>query len=165
MSLHCRFNSLLGQKIGALIDFFFPPFRKVISQQTFRYGVSGACNMGFDWVLYFVLYNFIFAKQNVDFLFLTFTPHIASLIFSFPITFLSGFWLGRYVSFSGSAMRKRKQLFRYLLVVCVCLLIHYFCLKLFVEVFMWYPTPSKMVITIATAIVSYFSQKYFSFRL
>ncbi len=50
------------------------------------------------------------------------------------------------------------------MVVIVNLLINYFGLKLCVEVLYWYPTPSKMLITMFTVVFSFFAQKYFSFR-
>ena len=40
----------------------------------------------------------------------------------------------------------------------------YFGLKLFVELCGIYPTPSKMIITIITIVISFFGQKYFSFK-
>ena len=40
----------------------------------------------------------------------------------------------------------------------------YLGLKLCVEVWGWYPTPSKIVITLLTVLISFFGQKYYSFR-
>ena len=120
--------------------------------------------MCIDWVLYFIFYNFIFHKQVVDLVFVAFTPHIASFVFKFPITFLTGFWLSRHVSFSDSQLRGRVQIVRYLLVVGGCILINYAGLKLFVEVCGFYPTPSNILTSIIAAIFSYFSNKYFSFK-
>jgi putative flippase GtrA len=121
--------------------------------------------MGFDWVLYFITYNFIVQKQLVHLGFVTLSPHIASLLFTFPITFFTGFLLQKYVTFTASQMRGKDQLVRYMAVVMANLLINYFGLKLFVEVIGIYPTPSKMLVTIITTAFSYFSQKKFTFRI
>ncbi|NLO70060.1 MAG: GtrA family protein [Porphyromonadaceae bacterium] len=160
-----RIFILTGKFISDIIDFFYPPFRKYFSLHFFRYSVSGASNMGFDWVLYFITYNFIVQKQLVHLGFVTLSPHIASLLFTFPITFFTGFLLQKYVTFTASQMRGKDQLVRYMAVVMANLLINYFGLKLFVEVIGIYPTPSKMLVTIITTAFSYFSQKKFTFRI
>jgi putative flippase GtrA len=92
------------------------------------------------------------------------TPHIMSLLIVFPITLLTGFLLNKYVTFTQSSLRGYKQLWRYILIVAVNLLVNYFGLKLLVEICGIYPTPSKMIITIITVIISFFGQKYFSFK-
>lgn len=150
--------------IRRLIDFFYPPFKKLIPINFFRYLSCGGLNVAFDWVLFFVFYNFIFQKHVVDLGFIAFKPHIAAFLFTFPITLLLGFYLSKYVSFEGSTLRGRIQLFRYLMVVLGCLLINYFCLKLFVDVMHIYPTPSKMITTIFTTIFSYLVQKNYTFQ-
>ena len=92
------------------------------------------------------------------------SPHILTLCIVFPITLFTGFWLNRNVTFTQSSLHGARQLIRYMLVVALNLAINYFGLKLCVEVWGWYPTPSKMCITLVTVIVSFFGQKYFSFR-
>lgn len=156
---------ITGKFIGDIIDYFYPPFEKYFSLQFFRYGVSGVANVVFDWVLYFVTYNFIIQKKLVYLGFVTLSPHIASLLITFPITLFTGFLLQKYVTFTASKMRGVDQLMRYMAVVGVNLLINYFGLKLFVDVFRFYPTPSKMLITVVTAIISYVLQKKFTFRI
>lgn len=156
---------ITGKFISDFIDFFYPPFRKYFSLQFFRYGVSGVANMGFDWVIYFVMYNFVIQKQLVHLGIVTLSPHIASLLVTFPITLFTGFLLQKYVTFTASQMRGADQLVRYLAVVGTNLLINYFGLKLFVDVLRIYPTPSKMLVTVITTIFSYFSQKKFTFRI
>ncbi|MDO5524229.1 MAG: GtrA family protein [Bacteroidia bacterium] len=156
---------LTGKFIGNVIDFFYPPFKRFFSLQFFRYGVSGAANLVFDWLLYFVTYNFIFRKQVVELGFTAVSPHIAALLVVFPVTLLSGFLLQKYVTFTASQMRGREQLVRYMVVVGVNLFINYFGLKLLVEVLHLYPTPSKMVVTLICTIFSYFSQKKFTFKI
>ncbi len=91
------------------------------------------------------------------------TPHIASLCIVFPITLVTGFWLNKYVTFTQSELRTVKQFIRYCLIVAVNLAINYWGLKLCVEVWGWFPTPSKMLITVITVIISFVCQKYFTF--
>lgn len=165
--------------ITKIIDFFYdniilriPKAKNIIGRQFFRYGVCGSCNMVLDWVLYFIFYNFVVGH---DLVYITLpsitssfeiclTPHIATLCIVFPITLFTGFWLNRYVTFTGSSLRGRSQLGRYILIVFINLLVNYLGLKLLVEICGLYPTPSKMLITLITVTISYFGQKYFSFR-
>lgn len=157
-------NSFLQKHIISLLAFFHKPFSKIIPFQLFRYGVSGVANMIFDWFLYFVFYNFIFCHNIVHIGPIAISAHIASFIFTFPITFLSGFWLSRYISFKESIVRGHIQLIRYLLVVCGCILLNYICLKFFVEYCGFYPTPSKMLTTGITTVFSFLMQKFFTFK-
>lgn len=160
-----RILILTGQFINDVIDFFYPPFKRYFSRQFFCYGVSGGANIGFDWLLYFVVYNYVIKKQFVPLGCVTISPHIAALLITFPITMFSGFLLQKYVTFTSSDLRGRKQLARYIAVVGVNLLINYFGLKLLVKVLHFYPTPSKMVVTLICTIFSYFSQKKFTFKI
>lgn len=163
----------ISQIITKIIDFFYRPFSKYVPQQLFRYAACGGGNMVLDWVLYFVVYNFVVGHELVYITLpnrlialspLCLTPHIMSLLIVFPITLLTGFWLNKYVTFTQSSLRGYKQLLRYILIVAVNLLVNYFGLKLLVEICGIYPTPSKMIITIVTVIISFFGQKYFSFK-
>ena len=142
----------------------------MVPEEMFRYAACGGGNMVLDWLLYFLIYNFVIGHDLVYFQLSTInyqlclTPHIATLCIVFPITLLTGFWLNKYVTFTQSTLHGARQLVRYVLIVAVNLLINYVGLKLCVEVLGWYPTPSKVVITLITVLVSFFGQKYYSFR-
>ena len=153
-----------GQRICRLIDFFYPPFRKYMAIQFFRYGVSGVANMIFDWILYFLVYHTVLHQQMLHLGIVTLSSHIAALFITFPVTFLSGFLLQKYVTFSTSELRGRVQLFRYFLVLVANLLLNYLGLKILVEFIHVFPTPAKMLVTIVTTLFSYFSQKKYTFK-
>ncbi len=125
--------------------------------------------MVLDWILYFIIYNFVIGHElitiNSSFInsSFTMTPHIASLCIVFPITLLTGFWLNKYITFTQSDLKTAKQFIRYCLIVALNLAINYLGLKLCVDIWGWYPTPSKMLITVITVIISFFCQKYFTF--
>lgn len=157
----------IARIITQIIDFVYHPFRRYIPRELFRYGACGGGNMVLDWVLYFLLYNYVIGHELVylslggrEF---CLTPHIATLCITFPITLLTGFWLNKYVTFTRSNLHGARQLLRYVSVVGVNLAINYFGLKLLVEHWGWYPTPSKIAITLLTIVFSFFAQKYFSF--
>jgi len=160
-----EFLTKKGLWIQKVIDFVHPLVRRFIPVQLYRYGVTGSANVVFDWVLYFLVYNFVFKEKIVELGFISISPHIATLAIVFPITTLSGFLLQKYVTFTASDLKGRVQLIRYLMVVFANLIINYAGLKLFVDGFDFYPTPSKMLITIITVICSYIGQKKFTFKI
>ena len=156
---------LTGKFISDIIDFFYPPFRRYFSLQFFRYGVSGAGNMVFDWLLYSFVYNVVLQKQMLNLGLVTLSSPIAALFITFPITLFTGFLLQKYVTFTASEMRGHKQLVRYMLVVALNLVINYTVLKILNGVLGLWPLASKMIITVITTLFSYFSQKKFTFRI
>ena len=154
----------IGNSIRGVIDFFYPPFSKYMAIQFFRYGVSGVANMIFDWVLYFLVFHFVLHQQMLHLGIVTLSSHIAALFITFPITFLSGFLLQKYVTFSSSELRGHVQLFRYFVVLLANLVLNYLGLKLLVDTMRVFPTPAKMVVTVFTTLFSYFSQKKYTFK-
>jgi len=159
-----KLHHWLKNTILNVVDFFYPPFRKIMPQQTFRYAACGGGNMALNLVIYAITYNFILKKQIVYTPVMAISPHIAAYIISFFITFPIGFYLSMFVVFPESYLRKRIQLFRYFTVVVICIILNYVLLKLFVDEWKWYPTPSMFVNTVLIVTFSYFSQRHFSFR-
>lgn len=155
----------MRKPIEQFIDFFYPPFSKVMNKLTFRYAACGGANTVLDIFLFFISYNFIFRKQNLVLPFVTISPHIAAFLFAFIFTFPIGFLLSRYVVFQGSAMTGRSQLFRYFLTVLGAILLNYIFLKIFVEKFHFYPTVAKICTTVIVVAFSYLSQTYFTFKV
>ena len=159
-----KFLEKIREGFIKIIDWFYFPFLSFIPHEIFRYAVTGGLNTVFDLILYFVVYNFVLKKEIVELGFVAISPHIAAFLIVFPVTFLSGFLLAKYITFSASELRGRIQLFRYGLTVFGAIILNYVCLKLFVEQFGWYATFSKGVTTIIVVIYSYIAQRYFSFK-
>jgi putative flippase GtrA len=150
--------------IISFIDFFYPPFSRVMPIQTFRYAACGGGNTLLDIFIYAVAYNFILHKQDLNLGFMVFKPHIAAIIISFCVSFPTGFFLMRNVVFTESTLQGRVQLFRYFVLVLVCLFLNYIFIKLFVEQFHIYPTVAKVFTTIIVVSFSYLTQKNFTFK-
>ena len=156
---------MVKKKIIAIIDaFYFPFFRRFIPLQTFRYAICGGANIGFDIVLYFLLYNFVLQKQNLDLSFVVISPEIAAFLITFPVTFFTGLWLSKNISFQNSVLAHRTQAFRYFLVVLMNIAIKYWGLKLCVEVLRIFPSVSNAIMTVITIIFSYLMQNHFTFK-
>lgn len=147
-----------------IIDWFYFPFLHFIPREVFRYAVTGGLNTVLDLTLYFIFYRYILDMQMVDLGFIAISAYIAAFLMVFPITFLTGFILAKYVTFNASELKGRIQLFRYGLTVFGAIILNYVFLKIFVEYFGWYATFSKGVTTAIVVIYSYISQRYFSFK-
>ena len=143
---------------------YIPQIHKIVSRDIFGYGICGGANMVLDTLWYFVLYHYVVCEQFVDLGIVVMSPHIATLCLVFPITFFTGFWLNRHVAFRVTHLRSRRQLVRYALSVVGSIVINYVCMKLFVESFHLWPTPSKMLTTVITVVYSYLAARYFTFR-
>ncbi len=160
-----QLHNWLKKTILQVVDYFYPPFKKLMPLQTFRYAACGGTNTAFGIFLYFIAYNYIFQKQVVELGFVALSPYIAAeYLFSIWITFPLGFYLSKYVVFPESEIKKGIQLFRYFLTLAGAIILKYLLLKLFIEVFEWYPTPSNMATSVFVISFSYFSQRFFSFK-
>jgi putative flippase GtrA len=151
--------------IHSVIEFFYFDFLKFIPLTTFKYLACGGSTALLDLIIYFISYNFIFDKQAVPVFDIEIGAHIAAFIVSFAFSFPMGFYLSKYVVFTHSELRGRVQLFRYGLTVLSCIGLNYLFLKLFVDAFGWYATPSKALTTGLVAVYSFFTQQYFSFKV
>ena len=155
----------LTSLITNTIDLFYiPVVRRFVPQQIFRYGACGALNMSLDALWYFVIYNFIVAKQFVDLGFVTISPHILSLVIVFPITFFTGFWLNRHVAFRTTHIDSLQQLLRYLLTVIGAIIINYISMKFLVEHAHIWATPSKLLTTVISTVYSYLVGRFYTFK-
>ncbi len=149
----------------SFIDFFYPPFRKVMPLQTFRYAACGGANTVLGFLIYSFAWKFIFSEQILHLGHFAITPYVASLILAFLINFPIGFILMKYVVFVDSNIRGHIQFFRYFFVFVSNLVLNYFLLKILVE---WVYVNAILAQLISTAVVigiSYLLQRHFTFRV
>lgn len=153
-----------GNFIIGIVDWFYFPFLHFIPREVFRYAATGGANTMLDLTLYFVFYQFILKGQVVELGFVAISAHIAAFLIVFPITFTTGFFLAKYVTFTASELKGKTQLIRYLLTVGGSILLNYVFLKFFVEYCGWYAPLSKLITTLLVIIYSYVAQRYFTFQ-
>ena len=155
----------MRKRIIAFIDIFYPLFKKMMPEQTFRYAVCGGSNMILDIFLFYISFNFILHKQVLDLGFISLKPYNAALCMSFCVTFPLGFLLSKYIVFNSSYLRGHVQLFRYILIVAINLFLNYAIINLLVQYMHLFPTVSKIIATVIIVTFSFLSQKYFTFRV
>lgn len=148
-----------------IIDSGYFLVKRFLPLKTYRYAICGGSNLVLDSVLYFLAFHFITQKQNIDLGIVVLSPHIAALFLVFPITFMVGFLLNRYIVFPDSNLPVFTQFFRYLSVGIMALVLSYLAMKLLVDLLGLYPTPSRVLATIMTVLFSYIMQNKFSFRI
>ena len=147
-----------------VIDYFYTPFRGRIPLETFRYAATGGFNTVLDIFLYFICYNFVVDRQVVNLQIVSISPHIAAFIIVFPVTFLTGFLLAKYITFTNSEIRGRIQLIRYMISVSGSIFLNYVFLKVLVEFGALWPTLAKVITTGIVVVYSYFVQKFYTFK-
>ncbi len=160
-----KVHDWLRHTIFRFIDIFYNPFKKWIPLHTFRYAACGGGNTLFDILLFTICYNFVFRKQNFHIGHITLSPYIASLFLSFSISFCTGFYLNRYVVFKESGLKKSAQLYRFIAINIICIVLNTIFLKFFVGYIGLYPTVAKIITTVLIAIISYLVQTHFFFKL
>ncbi len=155
----------MRKAILAFIDFFHPPFKKYISLHNFRYLATGGSAFVLGYITYYLSYKFLFDTEEVTFWFLTLKRETAALAVDFAFVIPYSFILNRYLVFTHSEVRGRVQLFRFLNLQFINMLLNFFLLKFFVEILQIYPTVSRLIIAILIAVFSYLYQHYFTFSV
>jgi putative flippase GtrA len=154
----------MREKIISFIDFFYPPFKKFMPLQTFRYAVCGGSNTILDIVLFYTCFNHILNKQILNLGFVSLKPYNAALVMAFCVSFPTGFLLNKYIVFNSSYLRSHVQLFRYVLIVAANLFLNYAIINILVDYMHFYPTIAKIFATALIVAFSYLSQKHFTFK-
>ncbi len=147
-----------------IVDFIYPPFRKLMDLQTFRYAACGGVNTLFGLLVYAIFFKYVLKEQTLHFGFYAFKAHVAALFLSFWFAFLFGFFLSKYVVFNNSHLKGRVQLFRYLMLCLFTLMLNYILLKVFVESLHIYPIFAQIMTTCVVILISYITQKHYTFK-
>lgn len=134
--------------------------------QTFRYAACGGGNTFLDIFIYWVSFKYILHQTTIIHLpFYAVSPEIAAQLMAFCVSFPTGFFLMRNLVFPESNLRGRVQLFRYLLLVLVCLVLNVIFIKFFVTICHVYAPFAKVLATVFVVTFSYLTQKHFTFRV
>lgn len=150
--------------VDKILDFFYPLFKFFLPPATYRYLVCGGTTTLLALFSYFLAYNFIFLNEYWYIFGIPITRYIAAYILSFIVAFPIGFFLNKFVVFTSSNVKGRVQLFRYLLIQGINIILNWAMLHLFVGYFGFWATPSQTLTTGILVIISYFFQKYVTFK-
>jgi putative flippase GtrA len=153
--------------IVGIIDFFHRPVARWIPTTTFRYLACGGTNTVLSIVMEYVSINYILHRQPTQIYGgFQIAPEVGAWMIAFAISFPAGFVLSRHIVFPESNLHGRVQLFRYALMTVTFLLLTYILIKLFAFALPGLnPTVSYTFICVFTAVLSYISQRKFTFKI
>lgn len=152
--------------ILAVIDFCHRPFARIIPTQTFRYLACGGANTVFNIFIYSVAYNFVLHKSDTHIYgIFNMKAEVGAYIIAFCISFPAGFILSRHIVFPESNLHGRIQFFRYIITTASFILLNYLLIKAFAFCLpMVFPSVRYTIICIILSILSYISQRRFTFK-
>ena len=152
--------------IVGIIDFFHRPFARIIPTQTFRYLACGGVNTVLNIVIDSLAYNHLFHRQRIHIYGdMSILAEVGAWLIAFSISFPAGFILSRHVVFPESNLHGKIQLFRYALTTVTFILMTYLLIRVFSYCLpMINQTVRYTAICIITAVLSYISQRKFTFK-
>jgi len=152
--------------IHNILDFFYPLVKRLFDQTTYYYAVCGVGNLVLSWILFYVFYQFVFQKQMlyVAIINFTFSAYTLTAFTCFVLSFVIGFLLMKYIVFTESGLKGRVQLFRYGLSAMISGMVSWGLLKIFIEVFDFFPSLANILASCLVVIVSYLLQRKFTFK-
>ena len=108
--------------------------KPLLKSKIIRYLISAGLATWVDVVVYFVSFNYLYKKEDIDiFGFYTVSAPTASLILSYTIGLLTNFTLTKFLVFKESELETHKQLFRYVMVAILVLILNYFLMSLLIR--------------------------------
>ncbi len=142
------------------------PLRKLLRLKLIRYGLSSGIATGVDVAAYFIAFNFILMKQDLDLagMIVVSAPTIA-LCISYSCGLLTNFTITKYFVFTESDLRGHHQLMRYVLVALLILLLNYGLMSFLIKVLEWFPTISRAFSAVVIGFASFLIHRSYSFRV
>ncbi|MBK9402349.1 MAG: GtrA family protein [Bacteroidetes bacterium] len=139
--------------------------KPLLKSKIIRYLISAGLATWVDVVVYFVSFNYLYKKEDIDiFGFYTVSAPTASLILSYTIGLLTNFTLTKFLVFKESELETHKQLFRYVMVAILVLCLNYFLMSFLIRQLEWYPTLARAVSAVSIGVLSFVVHKSFSFK-
>lgn len=140
-------------------------YKGAMQHKGVRYLISGGTATGVDVVSFFIMFNYILNKENLQLGHMQVGAHIASLCVSFTLGLITNFLITKYFVFNESNIRGREQFLRYVLVAAITFAGNYFMMKLLVDVFAIWPTLARLIAVGTIAVLSYRLHKVFTFKV
>lgn len=138
----------------------------ILQNKIFRYFVSAGLATWVDITVYFLAYNYLYQKMDIEvFDMYTISAATASLFLSYTFGLLTNFLITRYLVFSESELEFHKQLFRYVLVALLVLALNWGFMRILIRELEWYPTISRAVSALVIGMLSFVIHKTFSFKI
>jgi putative flippase GtrA len=158
----------MANLIRSILDIFYPLFRRFFDRQTYYYAACGGGNLVLSWLLFFIFYQFVFAKRifqfNLGKLHYVISAYTLSSIICFIMAFVIGFVLNKFVVFTQSNLGSSTQFIRYSMSAVLTWLGNYLLLKTLIEGFGFFPSIANVLSSGAMVLVAYLMQRNFTFK-
>ena len=140
---------------------------KAFSQsKVLRYFLSAGVATLVDVSMYFIAFNYIYEKIDIQvFNSFTISAATASLLLSYTMGLITNFLITKFLVFHESDLETHKQLFRYVLVALLVLVLNYLLMRFLIRNLEWFPTVARAVSAISIGVLSFIIHKTFSFRV
>lgn len=140
--------------------------KRVLKSKVFRYFISAGIATWVDIMVYFVAFNYIYEKQDINlFSWMVISAPTASLMLSYTAGLLTNFFFTKHLVFKESELETHKQLFRYVLVAIVVLACNYMLMRFLIRQWHWFPTIARACSAVAIGALSFMVHKSFSFKV
>lgn len=136
-----------------------------LSFKTFRFLISGGTAVAVDISSYFVAIHYIFMHSQYSVAYFAIKAPYAALIFSFSCGFVTSFTLSKFFVFTGSEVRTRHQLMRFVGVAAITFVLNYAVMKVLIGYFYLFPTVARIVAAGMVSIVSFSLNNAFTFKV
>ncbi len=140
--------------------------KSVLESKVFRYFLSAGVATIVDISMYFIAFNYIYQKSDIHvFGSFTIAAATASLLLSYTLGLITNFLITKFLVFHESDLETHKQLFRYILVALVILVLNYVLMRFLIRNLDWFPTVARAFSAIAIGMLSFIIHKTFSFKV
>ena len=139
--------------------------KRILNNRVVRYIFSAGMATGVDVVVYFLSFNFLFYKNDLNVAeWLTVSAPTASLAISYSCGLVTNFLITKYLVFTKSDLKGIHQLMRYILVAVLILLLNYLLMSFLIKEMEWYPTIARICSALTIGFLSFIIHKFYSFR-
>lgn len=138
---------------------------RLYQSRPFRYLVTAGIATVVDVVVYFLVFNYLLRKANIDISSIVVGAPTASLIISFSCGLVTNFLLTKNFVFSNSDLKSSVQFGRFVIVAIAVFISNYYFMNFLIKVLDWYPTIARGFSAITIGVLSFITHKAFSFRI
>ncbi|MBS1765164.1 MAG: GtrA family protein [Bacteroidetes bacterium] len=138
---------------------------RILNLKVVRYFFSAASATVVDVGIYFLAFNYLFHKEDLQFSFYTFSAPTASLALSYTCGLMTNFFLTKNLVFKESDLKGHHQFLRFVLVAIGVLFLNYILMNFLIRQMQWYPTIARAFSAVSIGVLSFIVHKTFSFRV
>ncbi|ADY51497.1 hypothetical protein Pedsa_0925 [Pseudopedobacter saltans DSM 12145] len=139
-------------------------WQNLLQNKVIRFFLSAGVAAVIDSIAYYIIINFVISHSSVHIGDRIIKAHEFSFLISYSLGVLVNFSMTKFIVFTDSTLKNRQQFSRFVLVACLGFFANYGLLKLFVEIFDFWPTFARVSALLCLGVASYYVHRLFTFR-